>query len=208
MIFCIYITIFNMEKLMKRSKIKIDFLTFMFITSLILTATKYTFIAFLCAAIHEAGHIFAAKLLSVKLSEFNLSFLGARLRMSDRLYSYKQEIILCIMGPLFNFISVVLLLPSVTRLNNENMIFFIMSSLFLGFINLLPIKTFDGGRIFECILLLVLDDRWTERILNITSFVLIFSLWCISIYMLLIYSSSLNLFVFSISIFFTIFMKQ
>lgn len=192
---------------MKKIRFNFGFLSILFIVTLIASANKYTFISLLCAAIHEIGHLVASSILSMKLCEFNFGFLGARLKTEEKLYSYKKEILLCLFGPLFNFISAFICVIFFD-IYTESTAFFITASLFLGVLNLLPIKSFDGGRIFECVLLYFLSAKTCESILRISSFICIFSLWCASVYLLLIYNYSLTLFVFSLSLFATIFVQD
>jgi hypothetical protein len=47
-----------------------------------------------------------------------------------------------------------------------------------------------------------------ESILNFTSFILIFTLWSVSVYLLLKISSSVSLFVFSVAVFTKIFLPD
>ena len=109
-------------------------------------------------------------------------------------------------GPLANFLSALIIYPfcDASMLCRS----FWLYSLSLGILNLLPIKSFDGGRIFSSLLLCKLSPKTVESILNFTSFILIFTLWSISIYLLLKISSSVSLFVFSVAVFAKIFLPD
>ena len=122
------------------------------------------------------------------------------------LCSYKKEMLLCLAGPLTNIMLSLFLLP----LYNTNTFFdlFIKASLFLGILNLLPIYEFDGGRILFCILSYKLPPRTSITVIRVISFILIFALWSLSVYLLLRLSSSISLFIFSISLFSKIFLSQ
>ena len=195
-------------------KIKFGILTPLFIAFLLFSSNRiYTLLGLLAAALHELGHIAAAKLVSIRLSSLSLDLLGARLTTERRLTSYKDEIILCAAGPLVNFAvstTVFLILPNINNASAfyEYMSFFATASAALGILNLLPIKSFDGGRILECILCRFSGERPALRALSVLSFVSCFSLWCLSVYLIIKTGNSLSLFVFSVSLFSRIFIKE
>lgn len=195
---------------MKRFRIRIGFISVLVALAMIITEGRYAVICLIAAAIHELGHIIAARLCKIRLEEFSLGMLGARLKTCERVYSYKKEIILCFCGPLFNFISagVVYSVCKIYGFTSENISVFILYSLVLGTLNLLPVKSFDGGRIFESLALLFISPTTADAILNALSFLCVFTLWCTSVYFLLIYSSSLCLFTFSVSLFCKLFISE
>ena len=194
---------------MKNLRIKFGFFFVFVVLALVCTVNKFTFLALIAATIHEIGHLCAAKLFNIRICELNFGLLGARLKTSSALYSYSDEILLCLFGPLFNFLSAtfVYIFSRNTGCYGENVEFFIISSFILGSLNLLPIRTFDGGRILEAVLSCFLPIQKAYFIINFLSFVIIFFLWCISVYFLLIYTSSLGLFIFSLSLFSSLFVE-
>lgn len=187
-------------------KIKLSFSGAIMILALFLTHSYVSIAALLAAALHELGHIIAAKLCNIPLGELKLGIFGAALTSKVMLCSYKKEILLCLAGPLINILLSLILMP----LNNTNefITFFINTSLFLGILNLLPIYEFDGGRILFCILSYKLTPQGSTTILRVISFILIFALWSLSIYLMLRLSSSVSLFIFSLSLFSKIFLSQ
>lgn len=191
-------------------KIKISFFAVMLILSLVLSSSYYAFIPLISAAIHELGHIVCAKLFGVKLSGFELGIFGARISTESSLCSYSAEIAIAFAGPLCNLIcaDITAILYSIAKVPSKIVSIFIISSLALGITNLLPIKSFDGGRIFSALLSKVLDISSVETILDITSFLSLFFIWSLSLYLLLRTSASLSLFVFSLSIFSNIFISE
>ena len=195
---------------MAKLKIKFGFFSLLIIFSLLVSGNKLTYLTLLAVSIHESGHIVASKIFNISICELNFGFLGARLKTEDMLYSYSQEISLCLFGPIFNFLSayIAYVILCFTNYNKENIKFFILSSILLGIINLLPIRTFDGGRIIESLFSYVLHPKKVYTIVNIFSFITIFCLWSVSVYFLLVYSSSLGLFVFSFSLFFSLFIDK
>ena len=187
-------------------KIKLSFSGAIMIIALFLTHSYISIAALLAAALHELGHIIAAKICHIPLGELKLGIFGAALTPRSLLCSYKKEIMLCIAGPLVNLISALLLFLLFDL--NEFLSLFISASLFLGILNLLPIYDFDGGRILFCLLSAKLSPKLTFQIIKAISFILIFTLWSLSVYLLLRLSSSLSLFIFSLSLFAKIFLSQ
>ena len=193
---------------MKKTKIKLGVFTLPIILLIFFTLNNYLLVIITPIIIHELGHIVAAWILNIKISEFSVGILGARLKTGPDQLSYGNEIILALFGPLANFLCVFVGYVIYKKYNFHDTYLFLMTSLLLGAINLLPIKTFDGGRIFESFLSIFLPLGWAVRITYIISLICIITLWLISVYFLLIYSSSLGLFVFSLSLFFEIFVSE
>ncbi len=181
-------------------KIKVSFFFLLMLISLFLSHSYLSIAAFLAAGLHELGHIIAARLCSIPLSELKLGILGAAITTNGELCSYKKEIFLAISGPMVNIISAFLVLRHIDAPDRFGAMF-VAASFFLGILNLLPIDDFDGARILKCILLLKLSPDRVDFISKRISFILIFSLWFFSVYLLLRMSASLSLFTFSLSLF-------
>ena len=186
-------------------KIKLSFSGALMVLALFLTHSYISLAALIAATIHELGHIVIAKICNIELGELKLGIFGASLTPKTMLCSYKKEILLCLAGPLANLISA-FLFEQFTSNPSDFGGLFISASLFLGLLNLLPIYEFDGGRILFCLLSSHLSLRAATRTVKAISFVLIFSLWCLSVYLLLRLSSSLSLFIFSLTLFSKIFL--
>lgn len=189
-------------------KIKIGFFSVMLFLSLLLSHSYFALSAFLAVMLHELGHLFAAKFRNIRLRECKISIYGAGLIPESSCFSYKDEIVLCAFGPLVNFLSAIICIPLYLSSHNEIIYYFSVSSLSLGVLNILPIKDFDGGRILYSLLCLFNNSIIAEKVLKIISFIFIFSLWCLSIYLLLIANSSLSIFIFSLSLFVKIFINE
>ena len=102
------------------------------------------------ATIHEAGHLLAAKVASIKIKCIKLDIMGAIIETDTILCSYKKEAFLCLSGPFMNIISVIFLYLIPFQFDLE---IFKISSIFFAAVNLLPAKCFDGGRALSCLLL-------------------------------------------------------
>ncbi len=153
--------------------------------------------------IHECGHLLATRLCHIKTNGFCVDTLGARLALSRATLSYPKELIICAAGPFANVLSI---LPLYTFRSNVDISFFISVSLALALLNLLPVKGFDGGRIFYCLLSLVLPPSAAERLYSLSSFFCLFILWCGSVYMMIRTGADISLFVFSAGIFTRVFL--
>ena len=189
-------------------KIKIKCFAIMLFLSLVISHSIFAICVLAAVILHECGHILAAKCLRINLSECKIDIFGASLSPESNDFSYKDEIILCICGPLSNFFTSLIALPFLLSSNHEALLYFILASLSLAILNLLPIKGFDGGRICQAILCLITDPNFANTVISVISFICIFILWLISVYLLLITRSNLSLFVFSISLFIKIFVNE
>lgn len=182
-------------------KIKISFLSVMLILSLIITDFNFFIASFAAVTIHEFGHILLAKYKKIPLKEFSFGIYGAGLTPQCNTFSYTDEILLCFSGPLSNFLSIPLGVISYLVFPYEIITQFISASLVLGTLNILPIKSFDGGRILYSLICIRHSPDVAEKILSAVSFIFIFFIWSISVYLLIIAEFGLSMFIFSISLF-------
>lgn len=196
---------------MKKHRIKLSLSTaIMFLTPIFFGKAEISLAVFAAAFLHELGHIMAATYLGVELKCFSLDLLGARLHTSGRLISYKEEMLLCLAGPAVNFLTLAFIAPFIIKgysLSSLTVCFFSASAL-LGIINILPIQSFDGGRVLSCLLKSFIAEERASRFTAILSFACIFCLWCISVYMLVRRGATLTLFVFSSSLFIRTFASE
>lgn len=194
----------------QKLKIKIGFFSILLSLVLILTRPDYFPALFLAVSLHELGHIIGAKITNIPLRELKLGIFGAGLSPESSLISYKKEILLSLLGPITNFTCIIsarlLLSEKICQLAFFDN--FLSSSLALGVLNLLPVESFDGGRILAALLSLRLSPKTVTSIMSAVSFIIIFMLWALSVYLLLRVSSSLSLFVFSAYLFSKFFIKD
>jgi stage IV sporulation protein FB len=157
----------------------------------------------LAAGVHELGHLLAAKALQIPLAGMRWGFLGLWLEVKGRILSYGEEWLLCAAGPLVS-----LLTAAAGALFWESVAFarlFSCASLILGLLNLLPIRSFDGGRMLACFLAAFCTERLTEDVLRVISVLFLCVLWATAVYFLLKSGSGLSLFCFSMSLFYRFF---
>lgn len=143
----------------------------------------------LAVLLHELGHLLFAKLLKIKISSLTLSLLGARIK-TEKNMSYSDEFLLALGGPLAGFLgSAVAFFISLKHRGNTVVEHFILPfcviSICLALFNLLPLDTLDGGRMLSSLLLSILSIRKAELVLSVIGFLCIFSLWLLSVYMIL-----------------------
>ena len=186
-------------------KLKVSFFFILMVGALIFSHAYLSLSAILAATLHELGHLMAAKICSVPMSELKLGIFGASLKTTGTICSYPKEILLAAAGPLVNLLTFFIFFNHLESAN-EFLRFFLISSLFLGILNLLPIDDLDGGRILKCALLCKFSPKTAEAVCKSLSFLIVFSLWALSVYLLLRLSASLSLFVFSLGLFSKIFL--
>ncbi len=186
-------------------KIKVSPLSIIWIVFLILSNTPFVF-PLLCAVIlHEIGHLLYAKILKIKIKSFELSLFGGRIK-TQKEPSYIDELMFALGGPLAGFIGFAftykIALNNLTTPFCQNFLFpFSILSLCLSVFNLIPLTSLDGGRILKCALCLLFSLDTAEKILRITSFLTLISLWMLSVYMMLRISNGVPMFIFCLIFF-------
>jgi Zn-dependent protease len=162
------------------------------------------------AVLHESGHMLAAMLLGIPLRSLDIGIFGASLKVRGSLISYPKEFLLCAAGPAMNFLSAlaVIIFSEHRGYYSECGEWFISVSVMLGLLNLIPAEGFDGGRMLSVVLTSMLGPRISARMLSVTTFLSIVILWMFSVYLLLRYGTSLSLFVFTLSLFYRLFIEK
>ncbi len=161
--------------------------------------TGIVFLTVLAALLHECGHLAAARLLGIRAERMQMGFLGMRLETGGAVLSYGAEWLLCAAGPLTSLLCAALAAPLWQIFAAARI--FSCASLVLGLLNLLPIRTFDGGRMLESFLNFVCGARISDRVMTLCSFLFLFLLWATAVYFLLRVGDGLSLFCFSMSLF-------
>lgn len=154
----------------------------------------------LAALCHEGGHLLAARLCGVGIRAVTLDLFGARIHL-EGLLSYGQEFFVACAGPAVNFLTAAAGLPlwlSGAGSWHGFLALFLLASLGLGTVNLLPVGTLDGGRMLFCLLATLWGDEVARRVLSVTTATVLVLLWLAAVYALLRAGSMLSLFVFSL----------
>ena len=160
----------------------------------------------LAASLHEGGHLLAARIMHIPLKRLRLELLGARLDVSGRMISYGEEWLLCAAGPLTSLFFAVLIAPLWSL--SQYAVIFSCASFLLGILNLLPISTFDGGRMTECFLMSFCRIDQAQTIMRGCTFLLLLMLWGGAVYFLLRAADGLSLLCFSMSLIGRFFEKE
>ena len=148
-------------------------------------------------ALHEAGHLCASAIYGNKFKK--LSFQAGGLRLSGNRFftSYSAEAIIAFAGPFFNLVCALAFLDA----RSESGVFFKQVSVALAILNLLPISGFDGARITECFLSIFMPQEAVLKVCDILSFFVLFSIWCIAVYLILRTGRNLSIYLFTVMIF-------
>ena len=152
----------------------------------------------LAAALHEVGHLVAARVMRIPIGAMRFDLLGARIDVKGRILSYGEEWLLCASGPLSSLACS--LAGSFFWSHSRLAIAFSCASLLLGLLNLLPIQTFDGGRMLECALLSFTTPQKTGSILRGCTFLFLWLLWAFSAYLMIKIADGISLFFFTLTL--------
>lgn len=131
---------------------------------IILDTSSKIFMCFICAIIHECGHLFAMAMFSIKPESIKLRVFDIVIdAKTDK--SSLSDLIITLSGPLVNLTTAVL--------------FYYVSypmfiiSVFMGVFNLLPIESFDGGHALAVLLSKKLSVVAVRSIIKIFTFLLL-----------------------------------
>lgn len=184
----------------KNKKIIIHPLTAVFYVVTVILSDKNTAIcAVICSVIHELGHYFAARMLGSQIKAFVLYPFGAEMKLSA-LKSYKCDLIISLFGPAINIIAAVI--GYFLDIGG----FFVAYNITLATLNLLPVKYLDGGSILSSALLRRYEPDLVERTVLAVSFLVLFLLWILSVYIFMMEGGSPSLFFISVTLFASVFL--
>ena len=184
---------------MKRKRLLIQPLALIYLLwLLVIDKSGIAAMSLLAAALHEVGHLLAAHFLKIPIRAMRFDLLGARIDVKGRILSYGEEWLLCMSGPLSRLLFS--LIGSVFWSHTKLAIAFSCASLLLGLLNLLPIQTFDGGRMLECALLSFTTPKKTGAILRGCTFLFLWLLWAFSAYLMIKIADGISLFFFTLTL--------
>ena len=175
-----------------------------------------------CALLHEAGHIVAARRRGIRIKEIRFDVSGMRICTEECAGSYTDEFVLCMSGPLVN---VIIIAVGAGVFWHKNMDvsaiasaiedfaqckagsyygalgFFMICSVIQGGLNLLPIKTFDGGRMLFCLCAMAFGSRTAERVIGVTSAFCMLAIWTVALYLMIRVDAGLSIYTFAACVF-------
>lgn len=184
--------------------VKISPLSIVWIILLLYLKTPHLPEMLLAVVLHEAGHLFVARMLKIKIKHMKLSITGARIEASKSL-SYIDELLFAMGGPVFGLFGfAITIYPALNfdaSLFDGRLLPFSLISLLLSLFNLIPLPSLDGGRIVKCLVRMSFSINVADMILQIISFLTLFSIWLFSVYFLLKFELGLQMFVFCLIFF-------
>ncbi|MBQ8551190.1 MAG: site-2 protease family protein [Clostridia bacterium] len=188
----------------KRPRIIIRPITAIFAGLLILLdGSMLALLPLLAALCHELGHLAVMLALGVPVREIELTLFGAEIRTPPLTTRTAGTVAVYAAGAAANLLSaaVIFLIPN----RSFEAEFFAVCSISLAALNLLPIRSLDGGCILEAVVTRLAPPHMSA-ILDVVSFVSLFLLWLTAVYLLLICGGNLSLMLFCMYLFVTVFL--
>ncbi len=139
----------------------------------------YMFAVISTVLLHEAGHLTASLLFQKYPISFTIMPTGLSIQLPPS-FSYAEEMAVAGAGPLMNlfYYGIASFFPFEVAQNVKTV------ALLLFIVNLLPIATFDGGRVLHSFLSFFFGTSFAERCLQITTAITLVILWIFSLYIL------------------------
>ena len=134
------------------------------------------------AAIHELSHYIVLNVCRIRILSIQICYNGAKI-ITEPTQAWKEGLA-ALAGPVSG-IALLLVAHWFPKLA--------VCALFQTGLNLLPIREFDGGRIFNCILRLLFGDSAANRISTVIEYVSLSVVFCVGIYTSLHYKTGLLL---------------
>lgn len=188
-----------------RVKIRVTPPTVVFFAMLILLDRTALSLMPLCAALcHELGHLAVMRAVGMNVREVRITVFGAEIRAPA---GYKNELAraaVYVAGGAANIISALIVLA--IGFDGEYAELFVACSLALAFINLLPIRSLDGGCILEA-LISHFAPTHAYAVVTVVSAASLAILWLVAVYILLVCGGNLSLLLFSGCLFVELFLK-
>ena len=190
----------------RKTKISIGLPTFVFFAVLFVADfSVMSIMPFLAALLHEMGHVLAMKTCGIKISDIKIYPFGVDIKKQQSLTSYATDIFISIAGILTNIAAMIacnFLPPS------DNISFFVSSNVVLIIINVLPIRTLDGGMALEKLLLLKMRYDIVDGVMNFLSLCSILLLGSVAIWLLFYTSYNFSLLLMCMYLFCGIFLGK
>ena len=158
----------------------------------VVRGAEFLLIAAAAAALHEAGHIAAAKALGVPCVRMSGAFFGLSIRCDFSSVSFLKEALVCSAGAAANVAACALTLLIVKDPGTYS-VFFIFSNVSLALFNLMPISPLDGAGILKALLSMIASYRTAERIASWISAAFSVAFFCFCVYVQLKIGANLSL---------------
>ncbi len=175
---------------------KIGFFAFFF-TVMTISGSAHPLLLASCYIIHELGHIALAGVVGISVKKLKVGSFRLSISYDCSGASYKRELLVCAGGVIFNLIFALIGTFWLSS-GSESVSFFVTCNLSLALMNIYPISTLDGGRIFRCVFMMLFSQELAERLCKIVSFICAFLLWLCAVYLQMVFNSNVSLFFISV----------
>lgn len=188
----------------KRVNVSITPPTVIFFALLILLdRTALSIVPFLAAICHELGHLAVMRIVKMDVRHIRITVFGAEILSGG----YKNELARAAVyaaGGAANIVSALTVLA--IGLDGAYAELFVACSLALAFVNLLPIRSLDGGCILEALISHFAPTRAYAAV-TVASAVSLGLLWLVAVYILLVCGGNLSLLLFTACLFWELFLR-
>ena len=167
------------------------------LTTMNISSSPHPLLLILCYLIHEAGHLFFAYTVGAEIKDFKASLLRLNIKYDCSKISYVREALVCGGGIIFNLLFAVIFAAPVFDFW-ENSVFLSVCNLSLAVMNLYPVTVLDGGGIVRCLVYRLTGGENAKNIISRVSFFFAFILWLFAVYLQLVFSSDISIFLISI----------
>ena len=201
-----------MQFKIKNTTYKISFTFFaLLLYAVTMSENRVVLFLLLSAVLHELVHLVFIFIFSVPPETVSLNLLGANIKREiSTSFNANSEIIINASAPVFNIITGVVFycLTSLSVNSQKTLSEISQVNLFLGFFNLIPFYTFDGGNVIKYVLLKSFSERITEQLITSVSLIVTVVFSFISIHIFLNYQHNFSLIIMCIYIFLSIIFKK
>lgn len=175
-----------------RLQVQIDFM-FVAVVSVFLLVDKtgISTIALLACFIHELGHIVLFLAVGYVPQKLTFELTGIRLTKPIQALSRGKELLVLLGGSGTNLLIFFLLIRTIEKISFLSL--FAVTHLVLGLFNLLPLKSFDGGKVLEILLSFFMGENATQKICTLVDFLCIFLMLIVCVFMMITTKNSFTL---------------
>ena len=162
--------------------------------------------AVFAVTLHEAAHLIAGRAVGLSLCGVMLTPFGISFEMSAP-RSYVEQIFVSAAGPFVNLATCALVLSGIFPANAALRELFLFS-LLLSALNLLPIRSLDGGAVLGGICALLFGAEISERVVDVTGAASLALIWMTGVYIFFYSAENAALFAFAAFMFASVAFKS
>lgn len=161
----------------------------------------FTAMVFISAILHECGHIVFLKAFGTEIYGITVLPFGAVIRSDAAKLSYRREAAVALAGALFNLAAAGAAGLFFCICRDIHPLFFCGCNLLLAAVNLVPVKTLDGGRALEAALCARLSPEKAQRYMESVSYVAFVFLTLAALVLLTVTGCNFSLIIFCVYLF-------